>query len=101
MLGAPTVRSSTQPAAPEQAPALPVPPHDRVGRDEGQVATPAGTPAASQDPQQLVPEAKPSMRSAASRTGQDGELMAQQQVLDHNVLARANPGQDCLISSQT
>ena len=49
----------------------------------------------SQDPQQLVPGAKPSTWSGAGRTGQDGELMAQQQVLEHEVLARAHPGQDC------
>src|ERR1700730_9636509 len=49
--------------APEQAPALPMPAHDRLGRDEGQMLAPAGTESASEDPQQLVPEAKPSMRT--------------------------------------
>src|SRR6266700_7252447 len=41
--------------APEQAPAPPMPAHNRVGCDEGQMLAPAGTEAASQDPQQLVP----------------------------------------------
>src|SRR5258708_22229649 len=80
---------------PEQAPALSMPAHDRVGRNEGEVATPAGADAASHDPQQLVPGTHTNMWSGASRTGQDGELMAQQQVLKYEMLARTNPGQDC------
>src|SRR5438128_3926970 len=72
-----------------------MPAHDRVGCHEGQMLAPAGAHAASQDPQQLVPGAKPNTWSGASRTGQDGELMAQQQVLEYEILARTNPGQDC------
>src|SRR5919199_2769072 len=41
--------------APEQAPTLSVPPHHRVRRDDPQMLAPAGTAAASQHPQQLVP----------------------------------------------
>ena len=52
-----------------------------------------GTEAASQDPQQLVPGAKPATGSGSRRASQDGELMAQQQVLEHDILARAHPGQ--------
>jgi hypothetical protein len=55
---------------------------------------PAGTPAASQHPQQLVPGAKPKARSCSSRTGQDRELVPQEQVLEHEILARANGRQD-------
>src|SRR5438067_9443925 len=56
--------------------------------------TPAGTEAASQDPEQLVPAAKPSTRSRSSRTGEDSELVAQQQVLKDEVLARPYPGHE-------
>src|SRR6266702_4302798 len=71
---------------PEQAPALTMPTHDRIGCDEGQVLAPADAESASQDPQQLVPEAKPSTRSASSRPGQHRELMTQEQVLEHQIL---------------
>src|SRR5438270_9634429 len=75
--------------APEQAPALAMPAHDRIRRDEAQVLAPAGTPAASQHPEELVPGVKPSTRSGAGRPGQDGKLVAQQQVLSHEVAPRA------------
>ena len=81
--------------APEQAPALSVPAHDRVGRDKGQMRAPAVTPSASQDPQELVPEVKPSTRPGAIGPSQDRKLVAREQVLQHEVLARANAGQDC------
>ena len=55
---------------------------------------PAGAKLASQDPEQLVPDAKPSTWSGASGTGQDGELLARQHVLEDEVLARAQPGED-------
>ena len=70
-----------------------MPLNHRVGRDDRQMLAPAGTPSASQDPQQLVPCAKPSTRACSSRAGQDGELMAQEQVLEHEVLPRASRGQ--------
>ena len=35
------------------------------------------------------------MRSASRRTGEHRELVTQQQVFEHEVLARAHPGQDC------
>ena len=92
-MGTPTSRVALP--APEQPPALPMPADHRVGRDDRQVLAPAGTPSASQDPQELVPEAKPSMWSASSRTGEHRELVTQQQILEHEVLARAHPGQDC------
>src|SRR5207244_2606685 len=60
---------------PEQPPAPTMPAHDRFGCDEGQMLAPAGAESASEDPQHLVPEAKPSMRSASSRTGEHRELM--------------------------
>jgi hypothetical protein len=62
--------------APEEPPTLAMPAHDRIRRDDHQVLTPAGTPTLCQDPEQLVPAAKPSMWSGSSRPGQDGGLMA-------------------------
>src|SRR6266487_9654 len=53
---------------------------------------PVGAESASQDPQQLVPEAQPSMRSASSRPGEHGELMVQEQVLEDQILAWAHNG---------
>ena len=73
---------------PEQTPAPTMPTHDRIGCDEGQVLTPAGVESTSEDPQQLVPGVKPGTRSSASRTGEDSELVAQQQVLEYKVLTR-------------
>ena len=70
-----------------------MPADDCVWGDDRQVVAPAGTPSASQDPQQLIPGAKPRTWSGASGASQDGELMAQEQVLEHEVLARACPGQ--------
>src|SRR5919202_4958234 len=75
--------------APEQPPTLPMPAHHRVRRHERQVLAPARTPSASQHPEQLVPGARPSARSGAGRPGQDGKLVAQQQVLSHEVAPRA------------
>ena len=63
--------------------------HHRVGCDDPQVLAPAHTPVASQHPEELVPEAQASTRSCSGRAGQDGELVAQQQVLDHEIPARA------------
>src|SRR5919199_5446430 len=71
-----------------------MPAHDRVWRDDCQVLAPAGTPAASHDPEQLVPGSKPGTWSRSSRPSQDGELMAEQQGLEHEVLARAQRGGD-------
>src|SRR5438132_796795 len=59
--------------APEQAPALAMPAHDRLGCDEGQVLAPVGPESVSEDPQQLVPKAKPSTWSASSRTSEHRE----------------------------
>ena len=59
------------------------------------VLAPADTEAAGQDPEELVPGAKAGTRSGPpSRPGEDGELMAQQQVLEHEIVAWAHPGQD-------
>jgi hypothetical protein len=72
----------------------PVPARHGIGRHGGQVLAPAGAEATRQHPQQLVPGTKPSARSGARGTGQHAELMPQQQVLEHELLARANAGQD-------
>jgi len=69
-----------------------MPPHDGVGRDEGQVLTPAVTEPTRQHPQQLVPDAKPSTWSRSSRTGQQHELVAQEQVLEDQVLSWTHDG---------
>src|SRR6266704_2030861 len=53
---------------------------------------PVGAASASEAPQQLVPEAQPSMRSASSRPGEHGELMVQEQVLEDQILAWAHRG---------
>ena len=71
-----------------------MPAYDRLGGDHHQVLTPAGTPATSQHPEELVPEAELSTRPGASRPRQNSELMAQEQVFEHEVMARAGPGQD-------
>src|SRR5215510_14336993 len=52
------VRAATPRAgrpAPEEAPTLPMPTHDRFGRDDCQVLAPASVEAARQHPQQLCP----------------------------------------------
>jgi hypothetical protein len=48
----------------------------------------------SQEPQEFVRGAKRSARSGASGTSQDGQLMPQQQVLEHEVAVRTYRGQD-------
>jgi hypothetical protein len=80
--------------APEQTPALPMPAHHGVGRDDPQVLTPAGTPPPRQDPEQLVPSAKSRTWSSSSRAGQGGDSMAQEQILEREVLAWTHPGQN-------
>jgi len=44
-----------------------------------------GAESASEDPEQLVPEAKPSMPSTSSRTGEHCELIASKQVFEHQI----------------
>jgi hypothetical protein len=80
--------------APEQPPSLPMPAHHRIWRDHPQVLAPAGAEPTSQDPHQLVPEVQASTRPGSSGAGQERELVAQEQVLKHEVVARARPGQD-------
>ena len=71
-----------------------MPAHHRLGRDNRQMLAPPGAEAAGQHPQQLVPEAQASTWPGASGAGQHSELMVQQQVLEHELLAWANAGQD-------
>jgi hypothetical protein len=71
-----------------------LPAHDRVRCHECQVLAPAGREPASEDPQELVREAKAGTLSGASELVRTAELMTQKQVLEHEVLARAHPGQD-------
>jgi hypothetical protein len=52
----------------------------------------AGAQSASEDPQQLLPEAKPNTRSASSRPGEHAELTAKEQVLEHQILAWEHHG---------
>jgi hypothetical protein len=71
-----------------------MPAYDPLGRHEGEVLAPAGTPSASQDPEHFVPGAQPSTPSGSGGPGQHRELVAQQDVLEDEVLARAQPGKD-------
>src|SRR6266516_8160717 len=71
-----------------------MPAYDRLGGDHHQVLTPAGTPATSQHPQHFVPRPELPPWARSRGTGQHGELMAQEQVFEHEVMARAGPGQD-------
>ena len=59
--------------------------HDRIWRDNCQVLTPADAEALRQDPKQLV--RSPKLSTCSGRAGQDRELMAQEQVLAHKVVA--------------
>ena len=79
---------------PERTPALSMPAHHSIGRDDRQMLAPAGAESSSQDPQELVQGAKPSPRSGSSRPGHDSELMTQQEVLEREILAWTNAGQD-------
>src|SRR5919199_6937652 len=63
-------------------------------RSVPRVVAPAGTPPVRQDPEQLVPGAKPGTPSALSRPSQDRELVPQQQVLEHEVVVWASPRED-------
>jgi hypothetical protein len=65
-----------------------VPGDDGLGPDHDEVPAPVAAETASEDPDQLV---APTQRgSLAGRAGQDGELVAQQQVLEDQVAAAAN-----------
>ena len=71
-----------------------MPADDRVRCDDRQVLTPAGAPAPSQDPEQLVPEAQPSAWTRSSWPRQDSTLMAQEHIFDDEIVALARPSQD-------
>src|ERR671935_3275415 len=71
-----------------------MPTHHGVWGDQRQVLTPAGTPPTRQHPEQLVPCTKPSMWSGSSWPSQNSELVTKEQVLEREVLARAQRGQD-------
>jgi hypothetical protein len=87
-----TAAASAGLPAPEQAPALAMPAHDRLWCDEGQMVAPVGAESASEDPQQLVPEAKPSTWSVSRRTSEHRELMAQEKVFERQLLVWAHRG---------
>ncbi len=78
--------------APEQPPALSMPPNDCVRRHERQVLAPAGSPSASQDSEQLVPRAKVERAVGFESAGKHRQLMAQEQVLEHEVAGAPKPG---------
>lgn len=61
---------------PGETPALPMPAGHGIRRDDREVLPPAGTPAVSQDPEQLVPGVKASAWSGSCWPSQDGELVA-------------------------
>jgi len=64
-----------------------VPGDDGLRLHDDEVPSPVAAEAASEDPEELVAPAKGS--SLARRAGQDGELVAQQQVLEDQVAASA------------
>jgi hypothetical protein len=64
-----------------------VPADDRLGPDQDEVPPPIAAETASENPDQLVASAE--RRPLAPRAGQDGELVAQQQVLGDQVAAAA------------
>jgi len=83
-------RATGAPAAPGQpVPVDPetrtVPAHDRVWLDDGEALRPTAPEAAKHDPEESVGR----LDGGASSTGQRGELLAQGQVLDHQVAAGA------------
>src|SRR5947207_2204472 len=59
-----------------------MPAHDSMRRDERQVLAPADAQSTSEDPQQPVPDPKPTAPPASGRPIQHGELMAQEEVLE-------------------
>jgi hypothetical protein len=69
-----------------------MPAHNRIWRHERQVLAPAGTELASERPKQLVPGTESRTRSRPSGTSQNGELVAQEQILKDEVLPRASYG---------
>jgi hypothetical protein len=64
-----------RPPPPEQRPTAAVPTHDRVRRDQDQVAAPVAPNEAGQQPEQLVAGAQ--AWALARRARQDGQLLAQ------------------------
>jgi hypothetical protein len=70
------------PVAPE---AGAVPAHDRIRLDDGEAPGPTTPESAQQDPEEPVGWPK----DRASSTGQGGKLLAEDQVLDHEVASRA------------
>jgi hypothetical protein len=67
-----------------------VPADNGLGPDQDEVASPIAAEAAYDDPRQLVAGAD--LRALAGRAGQDGQLVAQQQVLGEEVGAAAQAG---------
>jgi hypothetical protein len=67
-----------------------VPADDGLRADEHEVAPPVATETAGEDPEQLVARADPGAFAGAA--GEDGELVAQERVLDEEVPAAAQGG---------
>ena len=80
------------PPPPEQPPALAMPPDDRLRSDDDQVRPPVMADGADHHPETPVPDAEP--RLPASGPRQDGELLAQDEVLGHEVRPAAKRGAD-------
>jgi hypothetical protein len=85
-----TADPRARPPPPEQAPAPAVPPHDRLRCDHEQVPAPVAASQAGQQPEQLVAGTQP--RAPARGAGQDGELLAQEEVLCDEIAAVADCG---------
>jgi hypothetical protein len=69
-----------------------MPPDDRLRSDNDQVLSPVAADGADHDPEEPVPDAEP--RPLASGPGQDGELLAEDEVLGHEVGPAVKRGAD-------
>ena len=69
-----------------------MPPDDRLRSDDDQVLPPVAADGADHDPEEPVPDAEP--RSLASGPGQDGELLAEDEILGHEVRLASKRGGD-------
>src|SRR5262245_61093921 len=74
-----TAHPGARPPTPEQPPRPAVPPDDRPGRDHDEVPAPVAAGSAGQHPEKLVACAQ--ARSLTGRTREDGQLVAEQEVL--------------------
>ena len=78
-----TAEPAAGPPAPEYLPCVALPADHSVGPDQDQMVTPVATEGVDHDPEQFVRGAQPGAPSGGP--GQDGELLAEKQVLGDQV----------------